>query len=135
MYTRTYNFANNEGQIFDSQYGFHTNQSCEHAITELLSEIMKNIENKTSTAVIYIALSKAFDTLEHEIFLSKLDTYGIRGTALSWYRSYLTNCTLSVKTRVENEIQTYMTLSMVHHKVRIWDHFCFFYLTMICTKS
>ena len=103
MYIRTYNFVNTEGQIFDSQYGFRTNHSCEHAITELLSEITKGIENKTSTAVIFIDLSKAFDTLEHRVLLRKLEKYGIRGTALAWYSSYLTNRSLSVKVRTENE--------------------------------
>ena len=73
-------------QIYKSQYRFRKRHSCENAIIELIGTITQGWENKQSTLVVYLDLSKAFDTLEHEVLFSKLDRYG---TALDWFRSYL----------------------------------------------
>lgn len=40
---------------------------------------------------IVMGLAKAFDTINHSIFLSRLDSYGIKGMAFQWLESYLSN--------------------------------------------
>ena len=85
IYCRTYTFLNRNGIIYNSQYGFKTNRLCEHAITYLVGEIVKNQSLDKHTIAIFLDLSKAFDTLQHSVLFSKLSKYGIRGNALSWF--------------------------------------------------
>ena len=101
IYTRTYNFLN-ESVIYQSQYSFRKNHSCENAITELIGSIIKGWERNESTIAIFLDLSKAFHTLEHMVLFQKLEKYGIRGNALCWSKSYLNNRSLSVKCRTKD---------------------------------
>ena len=97
VYGRIYSFLCNSNQLFQSQYGFRTGHSCENAICELVGTVAKNGEEKKHTIGVFIDLSKAFDTLNHQMLLSKMDKYGIRGHSLEWFRSYLSNRTMRVK--------------------------------------
>ena len=64
---------------------------------KLISTVLKGNENKSYTMSIFLDLSKAFDTISHTVLFSKLHKYGIRGTCLDWYRSYLNNRMIRVK--------------------------------------
>ena len=91
IYTRTYSLLSATNQLYDSQYGFRNNHSCEKAVSELIGHILKRKEHNESTACILLDLSKAFDTIRHDTLLKKLELYGIRGMALNWFKSYLSN--------------------------------------------
>ena len=99
VYKRVYNFLDSNGSLYTSQYGFRSNHLTDNAVTELLGEVLKNLENKKYTLAIFLDLSKAFDTLEHEVVIKKLARYGIRGTCLEWFKSYLTNRSMRLKCR------------------------------------
>ena len=83
--------------MFNSQYGFWKKHSCEHLVTELVGEICKGLEQNKHTISLFIDMSKAFDTISYNILLRKLKRYGIRGIALNWFTSYLTNWELRAK--------------------------------------
>ena len=99
MYTRVYSFLQDTGQIYDNQYGFRANHSCEHAVGQLVGSVVKGLENRHNVACIMLDLSKAFDTIDHTILLAKLELYGVRGQPLAWFKSYLTDHKLRVKCR------------------------------------
>ena len=94
-----YTFLQETGQLYENQFGFRESHSCEHALGQVINGIVKGLENKVNSACVLLDLSKAFDTIEHKIMLQKLETYGIRGNALTWFHSYLTGRKLRVKCR------------------------------------
>ena len=60
---------------------------------ELMDRVITALNEKRIPISIFMDLSKAFDTLDHEIPLSKLQHYGVTGNGLNWFSSYLTNTT------------------------------------------
>ena len=77
--------------FYAGQFGFREKHSTELATLELMDRIISALDQKHLPLSIFMDLSKAFDTLNHEILLKKLQYYGINGTALHWFSSYLIN--------------------------------------------
>ena len=76
---------------YDGQYGFREKHSTQLAALELIDRITHELDLGNTPINIYIDLSKAFDTLDHHILISKLQHSGINGTALQLLLSYLSN--------------------------------------------
>lgn len=87
VYKRLYTFI--EPVLYNKQFGFRTKRSTIQAVMELCVDIMDSFENKQITMATFLDLSKAFDTIDHNILIGKLFKYGIRGIALDWFTSYL----------------------------------------------
>ena len=60
-------------------------------VCEFTAHTINSLDENKSTLGVFFDLSKAFDTINHDLLLTKLYYYGIRGIALEWFKSYLCN--------------------------------------------
>ena len=91
VYIRLSKFLSRFNILSDHQYGFRSNHSTDMAVTELVDSITDSLNKRMCAIGVFIDLSKAFDTIDHSILLTKLDHYGIRGIPLKWFAAYLSN--------------------------------------------
>ena len=91
IYTQLSLYFESNKLFSDSQYGFRPNHSTEQATLELTDRIISAMDNNDVPIGIFLDLSKAFDTIDHAILLSKLEHYGVDGIPLQLVKSYLTN--------------------------------------------
>jgi len=74
-----------------SQYGFRKGYSTYMSLIEMYHKVSEAIDRNEYCIGVFIDLAKAFDTLDHKILLAKLEHYGVRGLALQWFKSYLSD--------------------------------------------
>ncbi len=75
--------------LYHSQYGFRNEHSTEFATLEVVDRLMTEMDKNVTPINIYLNLSKAFDTLDHQILLKKLQYYGNTCTSLNLFQNYL----------------------------------------------
>ena len=89
IYNRLYSFFSENNNLYKKQFGFQKQHSTDHTIVYLVNKILKSFENNYYTLGVFIDLTKALDTVNHNILLKKLFQYGVRGNTLKYLQSYL----------------------------------------------
>ena len=78
MYARLIDFLTKHNIIYENQFGFQSNLSTEYAVNKVLNYIIDTLEKNEIGVCIFLDFAKAFDTVNHDILIQKLE-YGIRG--------------------------------------------------------
>ena len=123
VFIQLYDFFSENNFLYTSQYGFSKKPSTELAALETVDILLNKLDNKQTPAAIFIDLSKAFDTIDHQILLNKLSYYGIKNTALKWFTNYLfarsqyveINSQKSSKIKISTGIPQGFGASTFHH--------------------
>ena len=103
----------NNNNLFDPfQSAFRKGHSTETAFLPITDTILSTLNSNTCYQLIILDLSYAFDTLDHNILISRLTLMGISGLALKWFTSYLTNRNISIMID-----KSYSPLSPLNHGI------------------
>ena len=88
--------ANNQNILYHLQRGFREGRSYETQLVELVRDLAENMQRGGQTDVLVMDFSIAFDKVEHQRLLLKLDHYGVRGKTNHWIEAFLSNRTQRV---------------------------------------
>ena len=87
MYNRLFKHLSNLKIFYPKQFGFQKGYSTDHALLQLVDQIYESFECREYTIGVFKDLSKAFDTVDHNILLKKLEISNISGMHLQWFRN------------------------------------------------
>ena len=97
FYSRFISFINRNNILHTNQFGFRTGKSTSLTLTQVISSLLIKCNANKRVIIALLDLEKAFDFINHDLLLTKVKHYGIRGTPLQWISNYLTDRTQKCK--------------------------------------
>ena len=91
IHDQTQAFLDENKIIYRFQSGFRKNFSTDSCLSYLNNKIVTGFESGLHTGMILIDLQKAFDTIDHEILIAKMEFLGFSKSVILWFKSYLSN--------------------------------------------
>ena len=85
------NFLEKYKLLYNTQSGFRPNHSCETALINMVEKWLKALDNSELVGVVLVDFRKAFDLVDHNILMKKLELYKFNQISLNWFRSYLSD--------------------------------------------
>ena len=89
IFNQLYKYLDTNKHLFPKQSGFRRLYSVVTSLLSCTNDWYKNMDTGKYTALVFIDLKKAFDTVDHDILLKKMQKYGVSGNGLTWFKSYL----------------------------------------------
>ena len=86
-------FLDTHNLLYKHQYGFRAKHNTSQPVLHFVDKIYNALNQKDPSKIlsIFIDLKKAFDTVNHQILLKKMEHYGFRGTSAVWFQNYLSD--------------------------------------------
>ncbi|CAH0563181.1 unnamed protein product [Brassicogethes aeneus] len=106
---RLMNFLDSKNFLSKRQFGFREKIGTEEAVIQFVRVVVNGMDKDKKCIAIFLDLAKAFDTVDHELLLERLEDIGIRGTALLLFKDYLENRKQKVK--IDNILSDPLTVT------------------------
>lgn len=110
VYSQLEEYFERNRLISENQSGFRKNHSCESLLNLVLTNWKIAVHDRKVIVAVFLDLRRAFETIDRDILLQKLDKYGVCENELDWFKSYLKN--RKQRTKVNNSISDAINISL-----------------------